>query len=102
MSSPAPRSNRATLTRFDREREHGQGQSADNAERYSPYVQVAIGANAPTSIRTIPPAPTPARLRPSEPTGSLPMEFAFTDEQQMIRDSAESFLADASPSSAVR
>lgn len=30
------------------------------------------------------------------------MEFAFTDEQQMIRDSAESFLADASPSSAVR
>lgn len=30
------------------------------------------------------------------------MEFAFTDEQLMIRDSAESFLADASPSSAVR
>ncbi|WP_371365619.1 acyl-CoA dehydrogenase family protein [Pseudomonas sp. QL9] len=30
------------------------------------------------------------------------MEFAFTDEQEMIRDSAESFLADASPSSAVR
>lgn len=30
------------------------------------------------------------------------MEFAFTDEQLMIRDSAEGFLADASPSSAVR
>lgn len=30
------------------------------------------------------------------------MEFAFTDEQLMIRDSAESFLADASPTSAVR
>ncbi|MFV3370694.1 acyl-CoA dehydrogenase family protein [Pseudomonas sp. NY15435] len=30
------------------------------------------------------------------------MEFAFTDEQLMIRDSAEGFLADALPSSAVR
>ncbi|MDN6858835.1 acyl-CoA dehydrogenase family protein [Pseudomonas sp. CAN2814] len=30
------------------------------------------------------------------------MEFAFTDEQLMIRDSADGFLADASPSSAVR
>jgi alkylation response protein AidB-like acyl-CoA dehydrogenase len=30
------------------------------------------------------------------------MEFVFTEEQEMIRDSAEAFLADASPSAAVR
>jgi alkylation response protein AidB-like acyl-CoA dehydrogenase len=30
------------------------------------------------------------------------MEFAFSDEQEMIRDSAEAFLADVSPSAAVR
>ncbi|WP_068825928.1 acyl-CoA dehydrogenase family protein [Pseudomonas sp. BMS12] len=30
------------------------------------------------------------------------MEFVFTDEQEMIRDSAEAFLADVSPSAAVR
>src|SRR5690606_16960730 len=33
--------------------------------------------------------------------GSL-MEFAFSDEQEMIRESAESFLADVSDSAAVR
>jgi alkylation response protein AidB-like acyl-CoA dehydrogenase len=30
------------------------------------------------------------------------MEFAFSDEQEMIRESAESFLADVSDSAAVR
>ena len=30
------------------------------------------------------------------------MEFAFTDEQQMIRDTAEAFLKDTSTSEAVR
>ena len=30
------------------------------------------------------------------------MDFAFTDEQQMIRDTAEAFLKDTSTSEAVR
>lgn len=30
------------------------------------------------------------------------MEFAFSDEQEMIRESAESFLADVSDSATVR